>query len=162
MTSIQVMVRTVNDKLGELPVSTLSHEAAETLKETRKLAGQVNKLVSSPDVERGLTDLAAASSRLREVLANPAWNSAPTAAYDAFESVRAVAQNKDLLESLQRLDRILVRLDTLTAGSDTDVASTLYNLRRITENLRDLTETTKRYPGSVFSEPPRPVTLPAR
>ena len=85
---------------------------------------------------------------LREVLANPAWNTAPTAADDAFASVRAVAENKNLQDSLVRLDRILVRLDTLTAGSDTDVAAALYNLRRITENLRDLTETIKRYPAA--------------
>jgi paraquat-inducible protein B len=162
MTSIQVMVRTVNDKLGELPVSALAYEASETLKETRKLATQVNKVVSSPEVGQAISELAAAGTRLREVLANPAWNTAPTAAYDAFASVRAVAENKSLLESMERLDRILVRLDTLTAGSDADIASSLYNLRRITENLRDLTETTKRYPGSVFSDPPRPVTLPAR
>ncbi len=162
MASIQVMLRTVNDKLGELPVGALAHEASETLKETRRLAAQVGKVVSSPEVAQGLTDLAAAGARLREVLANPAWNTAPTAAFDAFASVRAVAENKSLLESLERLDRILVRLDTLTAGSDADIASALYNLRRITENLRDLTETTKRYPGSVFSEPPRPVTLPTR
>jgi paraquat-inducible protein B len=162
MTSIQVLVRTANDKLGELPVGVLAHDASETLRETRKLAAQVNKLASSPEVGTAIADLAAAGTRLREVLANPAWNTAPTAAYDAFAAVRAVAENKDLLESIQRLDRILVRLDTLTAGSDTDIAAALYNLRRITENLRDLTETTKRYPGSVFSEPPRPVTLPSR
>jgi paraquat-inducible protein B len=162
MTSIQVLVRTANDKLGELPMGALAHDAAETLRETRKLAAQVNKLASSPEVGTAIADLAAAGTRLREVLANPAWNTAPTAAYDAFAAVRAVAENKDLLESIQRLDRILVRLDTLTAGSDTDIAAALYNLRRITENLRDLTETTKRYPGSVFGEPPRPVTLPGR
>ena len=162
MTSIQVLVRTANDKLGELPVSVLAHDASETLRETRKLAVQVNKVVSSPEVTQGVTDLAAAGTRLREVLANPAWSTAPTAAYDAFASVRAVAENKNLQESMERLDRILVRLDTLTAGSDTDIAAALYNLRRITENLRELTETTKRYPGSVFSEPPRPVTLPSR
>jgi ABC-type transporter Mla subunit MlaD len=162
MTSIQVLVRSANDKLAELPVGVLSHEMSETLRETRRLAAQVSKVVSSPEVGKAIGDLAAAGARLREVLANPAWSTAPTAAYDAFESVRSVAENKSLQESLERLDRILTRLDTLTAGSDTDIASALYNLRRITENLRDLTETTKRYPGSVFSEPPRPVTLPAR
>jgi hypothetical protein len=34
-------------------------------------------------------------------------------------------------------------------------------MRRITENLRDLTDTLKRYPASVFAEPPRPV-IPER
>ena len=161
-TSIQVLVRTANDKLGELPVSALAHDASQTLREVRALAVQTNRVVSSPEVGQAARELAAAGTRLREVLANPAWSTAPTAAHEAFESVKAVAESKNLHDALERLDRILLRLDALTAGADTDVASALYNLRRITENLRDLTETTKRYPGSVFSEPPRPLTLPSR
>jgi ABC-type transporter Mla subunit MlaD len=160
MTSIQVLVRTANDKLGELPVGALAHDASQTLKEVRALAAQVNKVASSPEVTTALSEFAQAGTRLREVLANPAWGTAPTAAQEAFASVKAVAENKNLQDALERLDRILVRLDTLTAGSDTDVATALYNLRRVTENLRDLTETTKRYPGSVFSEPPPRVTFP--
>jgi hypothetical protein len=54
----------------------------------------------------------------------------------------------------------MARLDALTAGSDADVAAALNNLRRTTEHLRDLAENAKRYPGSIFSEPPRPVMLP--
>jgi ABC-type transporter Mla subunit MlaD len=161
-TSIQVLVRTANDKLGELPVSALAHDASSTLKEFRQLAAQANRLVSAPELGQAVRDLAAAGARAREVLANPAWDTAPSEARQAFASVRAVAESRNLQDSLERLDRILVRLDALTAGSDADVAAALYNLRRITENLRDLTETTKRYPASVFSEPPRPVTLPSR
>jgi hypothetical protein len=162
LTSIQVLVRTANDKLGELPVSALAYDASQTLKEFRQLAAQANRLVSASELGQAVRELAGAGTRLREVLANPAWDTAPTAAHEAFASVKAVAESRSLRDSLERLDRILVRLDALTAGSDADVASALYNLRRITENLRDLTETTKRYPGSVFSEPPRPVTLPSR
>jgi ABC-type transporter Mla subunit MlaD len=162
ITEVQVLVRTANDKLGELPVGALAYDASATLKEVRQLAAQVNKLASSPEVGSALRELAAAGTRLREVLSNPAWVTAPTEAAQAFARVREVAENKNLQESLVRLDRILTRLDNLTAGSDADVSTALYNLRRVTENLRDLTETAKRYPGSVFSEPPRPVQLPDR
>ncbi len=160
MTSIQVLVRTANDKLNELPVGALANDASQTLKEVRALAAQVKTVVAAPEVEQALRDLAAAGGRLREVLSNPAWSTAPTVAEEAFASVKAVAENKNLLDAIARLDRILARLDALTAGADADVATALYNLRRVTENLRDLTETTKRYPGSVFSEPPPRVTLP--
>jgi paraquat-inducible protein B len=160
--SVQVLARTANDKLGEVPLGALAHDASETLKETRRLVAQLNKAVAGPELGEAVTDFAAASARLREVLANPAWSTGPTAAYEAFTSVRAVAENKNLQASLERLDRILARLDALTAGSDVDVAATLHNLRRVTENLRDLTETTRRYPGSVLADPPRPVTLPGR
>jgi ABC-type transporter Mla subunit MlaD len=157
---VQALMRTANDKLGELPVGALAHDAAQTLKEMRSLVGQANAVLSDPEVKTGFRELAAAGTRLREILANPAWSTAPTTAYEAFAGVKAVMENRNLQDSLERLDRILVRLDTLTAGSDTDVASALHNLRRITDNLRDLTETTKRYPGSLFSEPPPRVTLP--
>ena len=162
MTDIQVLVRTANDKLGELPVGALAYDASATLKEIRQLAAQVNKIASSPDVTNALHELAAAGTRLREVLSNPAWVNAPTQAAEAFARVREVAEDKNLKDSLVRLDRILTRLDNLTAGSDADVATALYNLRRVTENLRDLTETAKRYPASIFSEPPAPALVPAR
>jgi ABC-type transporter Mla subunit MlaD len=162
LTSIQVLVRTANDKLGELPVGALAHDASATLKEIRQLAAQANRVVSSPEFGQAVQDFAAAGTRLREVLSNPAWSTGPTAAYEAFVSVKAAAESKNLHDAFERLDRILTRLDTLTAGSETDIASALYNLRRVSENLRDLTETVKRYPGDLFSEPPRPVTLPAR
>jgi ABC-type transporter Mla subunit MlaD len=161
VTSIQVFIRQANDKLGELPVSALAYDASATMKEVRELAAQAKKLASSPELADAIRELAAAGTRLREVLANPAWSTAPTEAAEAFARVRAVADNKNLQDSLVRLDRILARLDTLTAGSDADVSTALYNLRRITENLRDLTDTLKRYPASVFAEPPRPV-IPER
>ena len=107
-----------------------------------------------------MKDLAAAGTRLREVLANPGWATAPAQAAEAFAKVREVAENPNLQNALVRLDRILTRLDTLTAGADSDFSAALYNLRRVSENLRDLTETVKRYPGSVLAEPPRPVTTP--
>ena len=161
VTSIQVFVRQANDKLGELPVSALAYDASATMKEIRELAAQAKKLAASPELATTIRELSVAGARLREVLANPAWSTAPTEAAEAFARVRAVADNKNLQDSLVRLDRILARLDALTAGSDADVSAALYNLRRITENLRDLTDTLKRYPASVFAEPPRQV-IPER
>ena len=158
--SIAVLARTANDKLGELPVGALARDATGAVKELRALIARLDRTVAAPEVAQSLKDLGAASARLREVLANPAWATAPGQAADAFEKVREVAQNPHLQDSLVRLDRILTRLDTLTAGADSDFGAALYNLRRVTENLRDLTETVKRYPGSVLSEPPRPVTKP--
>jgi paraquat-inducible protein B len=158
--SIAVLARTANDKLGELPVGALAHDASATLKEVRTLIARLDRTVAAPEVGQAMKDLAAASARLREVLANPGWATAPAQAAEAFAKVREVAENPHLQDALVRLDRILIRLDTLTAGSDADLSAALYNLRRTSENLRDLTETVKRYPGSVLAEPPRPVTSP--
>jgi paraquat-inducible protein B len=158
--SIAVLARTANDKLGELPVGALAHDASATLKEVRTLIARLDRTIAAPEVGQAMKDLAAASARLREVLANPGWATAPAQAAEAFAKVREVAENPHLQDALVRLDRILIRLDTLTAGSDADLSAALYNLRRTSENLRDLTETVKRYPGSVLAEPPRPVTSP--
>ncbi len=158
--SIAVLARTANDKLGELPVGAIAHDASAAMKEMRTLIARLDRTIAAPEVAQGLKDLAAASTRLREVLANPGWATAPAQAAEAFAKVREVAENPNLQNALVRLDRILTRLDTLTAGADSDFSTALYNLRRVSENLRDLTETVKRYPGSVLAEPPRPVTTP--
>lgn len=160
MHSIGDLVRTANAKLAELPVGALAKDASGAMKEMRTLLARLDRTVAQPEVAQAVKDLGAASARLREVLANPGWASAPAEAAEAFAKVRAVAENPHLQDALVRLDRITTRLDTLTAGADSDVAAALYNLRRISENLRDVTETLKRYPGSVLSEPPKPVILP--
>jgi ABC-type transporter Mla subunit MlaD len=160
--NIATLARTVNDKIAEVPLTALSNDAQAALREARTLIARLDKLAAAPELNAAANDLAAAGTRLREVLANPDWNAAPTKAAQAFETVTALAENKNLQDALKSLERTLARLDTLTAGSDTDIAATLNNLRRASENLRDLTETTKRYPGGIFSEPPKPVVLPSR
>ena len=54
LTDAQVLIRTANDKLGELPVGALAYDASATLKEVRLLAAQVNKLALSPEVSDAL------------------------------------------------------------------------------------------------------------
>jgi paraquat-inducible protein B len=158
--SIAVLARTANDKLGELPVGALAHDANAALKELRTLLARLDRTVAAPEVGQAVKDLGVASARLREVLAQPGWTTAPGQAAEAFAKVREVADNPHLQDAIVRLDRILTRLDTLTAGSNADFTAALYNLRRVSENLRDLTETVKRYPGSVLAEPPRPAVAP--
>jgi len=158
--SIAVLARTANDKLGELPVGAIGFEATAAMKELRGLIARLDRTVGAPEVAQAVKDLAATSARLREVLARPGWAAAPDQAAEAFAKVRELADNAHLRDALVRLDRILARLDTLTAGADSDFSTALYNLRRVSENLRELTETVKRYPASVLSEPPRPVTMP--
>jgi len=158
--SIAVLARTANDKLGELPVGALAHDANAALKELRTLIARLDRTFAAPEVAQALKDLGVAGARLREVLAQPGWTTAPGQAAEAFARVREVAESPHLRDALARMDRILTRLDTLTAGADADFAAALHNLRRVSENLRDLTETVRRYPGAVFGEPPRPVTPP--
>ena len=158
--SIAVLARTANDKLGELPVGAIAFETTAAVKELRGLIARLDRTIAAPEVAQAVKDLGVASARLREVLANPGWTTAPGQAADAFAKVQELAGNPHLQDAIVRLDRILARLDTLTAGADSDFSTALYNLRRVSENLRDLTETVKRYPGSVFGEPPRPVTAP--
>lgn len=155
-----VLARTANDKLAELQLGALSREAAGAFGEMRGLVARLDKLATSPELHATLRDLSAASTSLRAALSNPDWSTAPTKAAQAFDAVKALGENKNLLDAFKNLDRTLVRLDALTAGSDADVAAALSNLRRATDHLRDLAENARRYPGTIFSEPPRPIVLP--
>ena len=159
---LRALARTANEKLAELPVAALARDASSAVTETRALVARLDKLATSPELNATLRDLASSSARLREVLSNPGWSTAPSEAAEAFATVKALAENKNLREALATLDRVLGRLDALTAGSDTDITAALHNLRRTTENLRDLSESAKRYPGTIFSEPPRPLTFPSK
>jgi ABC-type transporter Mla subunit MlaD len=160
--SIGVLVQSINAKVEELPVESLGKDAHAMLREVRAAARQVSALAASPDLQRTLRDLAAASERMRTVLANPAFDQAPEDAAAVLGRLREIVDGKELKSSLANLDRMLRRFDELSAGADLDIASTLSNLRHITQNLRELTEDTRRYPGSILSDPPKPVTLPAR
>jgi MlaD protein len=160
--NIALLVQSINAKVEELPIESLGRDAHAMLREVRAAALQVSALTASPDLQRTLRDLATASERARAVLANPAFDRVPEDAAAAFARLREIVDGKELKSSLVHLDRTLRRLDELSAGADLDITTTLSNLRRITQNLRELTEETKRYPGSILSDPPKPVTLPAR
>jgi ABC-type transporter Mla subunit MlaD len=102
--------------------------------------------------------LRAAAVRLRQVLANPSFDTLPDDVVSAANRVRALADSERLHRAIANLDSILARLDQTLAGSEHDIAATLSNLRQTTENLRELTEAARRYPaGTLFGEPPAPV-----
>jgi len=160
--SIAVLVQSINAKVEALPIESLGKDAHAMLREVRAAAAQVNALAGSSNLQRTLRDLATASERARAILANPAFDRAPEDAAAAFARLREIVDGKELKNSLANLDRVLRRFDELSAGADLDITTTLSNLRRITQNLRELTEETRRYPGSILSDPPKPVTFPSR
>lgn len=162
ISDIAALARTANVKLGELQLAPLLQEASTTLRDVRTAVARADQFFAAPELHATVRDLAAASASMRGALANPDWSTAPTKAAQAFDAVTLLAANKNLRDALTNLDRILARIDTLTAGADADVTTALYNLRRASDNLRDLTESAKRYPGTFFGEPPRPVTLPSK
>jgi len=159
---IAALARTANQKLAEIPAGAIGRDLSDAARDARVLVARLNKFTDSPELQAALRDLSAASARLREALATPAWSTAPTAAYDAFAAVKALAENKHLTDALVHLDRTLTRLDALTAASNADITTAISNHRRSSENLRDLTETAKRYPAYLFSKPPEPMTLVPR
>jgi len=155
---IMTLVETTTRKIDALPVEKLGAEATALLAEVRETNRKLAALVGSEDAREAVADLRVAAARLRQVLANPAFDTLPDDVSRAAERVRAVADSERLHRAIANLDSLLARLDQALAGSEHDIAATLVNLRRTTENLRELSEAARRYPaGALFGEPPAPV-----
>jgi ABC-type transporter Mla subunit MlaD len=155
---ISVLLETTTSKVEALPVEKLGAEATQLIAEVRETNRKLAALVGGEETREAVAELRAAATRLRQVLANPAFDTLPDDVARAAERVRAVADSERLHRAIANLDNLLARLDQALAGSEHDIAATLGNLRRTTENLRELSEAARRYPaGALFGEPPAPV-----
>jgi phospholipid/cholesterol/gamma-HCH transport system substrate-binding protein len=155
---IDKLIETTTRKVEALPIEKLGADATKLLGELRETNRKLADLVGGEETRATIAELRAAAVRLRQVLANPAFDTLPNDVVSAADSVRAVADSKRLHRAIANLDGILARLDQALAGSEHDIAATLSNLRQTTENLRELTEGARRYPaGTLFGEPPPPV-----
>jgi ABC-type transporter Mla subunit MlaD len=156
--NLNKLMVTANDRLAAIDTDALSKHANATLgKLDSALDGLQTKKLS--DEAQGLmAELRTTNGQLRDILANPAWQSLPANADAAVASVNTLVGDPRLAASLAHLERTLTRLDRITGGGEADLATTIENLRRITDNLRDLTEDAKRYPSNLlFGQPPPPL-----
>ncbi|MCZ7566055.1 MAG: hypothetical protein M5U08_21580 [Burkholderiales bacterium] len=155
---IYALLHSAGRKVDALPVEKLGAEGAALLAELRETNRRLSALLGGSDAQATFREAAAAATRLREILANPALDTLPDDVVAAAEAVRATASSERLLAAIAALDRVTRRLDHALAASEQDIAATLANLRQTTENLRDLSEAARRYPaGTLFGEPPAPV-----
>jgi phospholipid/cholesterol/gamma-HCH transport system substrate-binding protein len=155
---VDTLVQTTTRKIDALQVEKLGGDAVALINEVRETNRKLALLVGGEETRATIAEMRAAATRLREVLANPAFDTLPGSVVSAADRVRAVADSERLHRAIANLDSLLARLDQALAGSEHDIAATLNNLRQTTENLRELSESARRYPaGTLFGEPPAPV-----
>ena len=126
----------LNDKVGELPVATLSADADNLLRNANATIVRARPLVA--DLKQSVDNLAVIT-----------------------RSVRGVADRGDLDRTVKHIDEGLERLNGLLGDNQYDVRVIVRDLRITADNLRELSATIKRYPaGALISGPPEKVKLP--
>jgi phospholipid/cholesterol/gamma-HCH transport system substrate-binding protein/paraquat-inducible protein B len=126
----------VNDKVGELPVATLSANANNLLRNANATIVRAEPLVA--DLKQSVDNL--------EVITR---------------SLRGVADRGDLDRTITHADEGIERLNGLMGDNQHDVRVIVRDLRVTADNLRELSATIKRYPaGALIGGPPERVRLP--
>jgi paraquat-inducible protein B len=149
---------TANKRIDAIDTAGLSRRLDRSLARAEVALDGLQTQKLSEEGTALLAELRATNAELKKTLSNPAWQKMPEDAAAALSRVRALVDDPALPRTLQNLSRTLGRVDRILGGGEADLAATIDNLRQITDNLRDLTEDTKRYPAHVlFGEPPRPL-----
>jgi phospholipid/cholesterol/gamma-HCH transport system substrate-binding protein/paraquat-inducible protein B len=181
--NLNKLVKTLNRKIDQVPVTELSAEAEGLLKDARaaiqqvekmiaaapvdqavenisNAAGRIDQLVADPAISQTLRHVARASGRLDGLLANPVKQTADNAAA-LTARLRKIAETGQIDRLVSHLDRTVERLDALIGDNQYDVRVIIQNLQVTADNLRNLSETAKRYPaGLFFGGPPEKIDLP--
>ena len=174
--NVNQLLSTANARNEQLPIDRIDRQSAEAntfVSELRNTNRQLNQQLARLPLDRFdklgadasalVTELRESTRQFTAVLANPDWGKVPTETVAAFNSAQRVFDNKDLTQSIQRMQRAVARLERLLSSRDSDFGVTLENLRELTDNLRDVSETARRYPSSlILGEPPPPAPALAR
>ena len=143
--NLNALIVTVDRKFAELPVGALSSEAGALLKDGRVAAGNI----------------AAASARLDQVLADPRLGQTVANAAALSERLRKIADSGEVDRIVGNLDVTIQRLDAMLGDNQYDLRVIVQDLRTTADNLRSVSESAKRYPaGVLLGGPPDKVVVP--
>lgn len=155
--NLDAVLVSLNSKLEAIDANAISRDARLMMNDLRATAEEIKRLLGGPEARATMRDAAAASARLRKLLEDPALDKLPEDAAVSMAKLRALLEGGELERSIAYLESSMQSLDAALAGQEGDVRQIVENLRRTSENLRDFSESAKRYPGALFSEPPRRV-----
>lgn len=134
------LVLTLNDKANQLRIGTIASEMLNVLKTANATIASVNRATASPGVKQSIDNVAAITTRLREL-----------------------AGRGDLDRTIDQLEETIARLDGMVGDNQYDLRVTVEELRTTAENLRTLSTSLKRNPaGALIGRPPEKVQLPQR
>jgi ABC-type transporter Mla subunit MlaD len=136
--SLNTLVRDLDTKLGEIPVTDLATHLQAALGAAKGTLSRIDGLLANPSLNQMIDNAAVISARVRQVT-------------DAGELDRLVKSLDDASE----------RLDALVGDNQYDLRATVEDLRATAGNLRVLSESVKRYPAGVLvGGPPEKIQLP--
>ena len=136
--NLNTLVRDLDTKLGEIPVTDLATHLQGALKTANSTLSRMDRLLADPSLKQTLDNVAVISARVRQM-----------------------TDDGELDRLVKDLDDTSERLDALVGDNQYDVRATVEDLRTTAGNLRALSESVKRYPAGVLvAGPPEKVQLP--
>jgi phospholipid/cholesterol/gamma-HCH transport system substrate-binding protein len=136
--NLNTLVRDLDTKLGEIPVTDLATHLQGALKTANSTLSRMDRLLADPSLKQTLDNAAAISARVRQI-----------------------TDDGELDRLVKDLDDTSERLDALVGDNQYDVRGTVEDLRTTAGNLRALSESVRRYPAGVLvGGPPEKVQLP--
>ena len=136
--NLNTLVRDLDTKLGEIPVTDLATHLQGALKTANSTLSRMDLLLADPSLKQTLDNAAVISARVRQM-----------------------TDDGELDRLVKDLDDTSERLDALVGDNQYDVRATVEDLRTTAGNLRALSESVKRYPAGVLvAGPPEKVQLP--
>lgn len=136
--NLNTLVRDLDTKLGEIPVTDLATHLQGALKTANSTLSRMDRLLADPSLKQTLDNAAVISARVRQM-----------------------TDDGELDRLVKDLDDTSERLDALVGDNQYDVRATVEDLRTTAGNLRALSESVKRYPAGVLvGGPPEKVQLP--
>jgi ABC-type transporter Mla subunit MlaD len=136
--NLNTLVRDLDTKLGEIPVTDLATHLQGALKTANSTLSRMDRLLADPSLKQTLDNAAVISARVRQM-----------------------TDDGELDRLVKDLDDTSERLDALVGDNQYDVRATVEDLRTTAGNLRALSESVKRYPAGVLvAGPPEKVQLP--
>jgi phospholipid/cholesterol/gamma-HCH transport system substrate-binding protein/paraquat-inducible protein B len=136
--NLNTLVRDLDTKLGEIPVTDLATHLQGALKTANSTLSRMDRLLADPSLKQTLDNVAVISARVRQM-----------------------TDDGELDRLVKDLDDTSERLDALVGDNQYDVRATVEDLRTTAGNLRALSESVKRYPAGVLvGGPPEKVQLP--
>jgi ABC-type transporter Mla subunit MlaD len=136
--SLNTLVRDLDTRLAEIPVTDLATHLQAALKAANGTLSRMDRLLADPSLKQTLDNVAVISGRVRQM-----------------------TDDGELDRLVKDLDDASERLDALVGDNQYDVRATVEDLRTTAGNLRALSESVKRYPaGVLFGGPPEKIKLP--
>src|ERR1700722_1591257 len=136
--NLNTLVRDLDTKLGEVPVTELAAHLQAALTTANTTLARVDRLLADPALKQTVDNAAVIFARVREL-----------------------TDDGKLDRLVKDLDDASERLDGLVGDNQYDVRATVEDLRTTVANLRALSESVKRYPAGVLvGGPPEKIQLP--